>query len=531
MPKGTEYELAVKIAGKVDASFKNATKTAKSSLSGLASAAKGAFKGIAVGAAAVATATAAVGAAAVKSAMEYESQLANISTLLTGTEEEVAARTKEIGEQVLEVSNRTGVSTDDLTDGMYQVVSAFGDTADAAAQLEVAAKAAAAGNATTTDSINLLSAVTKGYGDTSAEAVQKAADLSFATVRLGQTSFPELAASMGKVIPLASTLGVEQEQLFGAMATLTGVTGSTSEVVTQLKATMQGFLSPTKEMQAALSSLGYESGQALLESEGLQGALESLKGTVGGDELAFAKLFSSVEAQTAVLAMAGTQADNLTQKTAEMYEATGAADTAFQRQTDTLAYTIQSFKNLGKNMLTQVGTAMLPAVQRIMDAVVEMEPTISTVFTLMSDAIVSMVPVNADTLLHGAEASEIAFVVLAENGAIDAVTAGEHADIFLPWQSGIAYTAGNLRQYGGKLYKCVQAHTSQEGWEPDKVASLWTLTHDPAEEWPNWSAPIGAQDAYQQGAKVTHSEKHWTSDIDSNVWEPGVYGWTEAQDE
>lgn len=210
MPKGTEYELAVKIAGKVDASFKNATKNAKSSLSGLASAAKGAFKGIAVGAAAVATATAAVGAAAVKSAMEYESQLANISTLLTGTEEEVAARTKEIGEQVLEVSNRTGVSTDDLTDGMYQVVSAFGDTADAAAQLEVAAKAAAAGNATTTDSINLLSAVTKGYGDTSAEAVQKAADLSFATVRLGQTSFPELAASMGKVIPLASTLGVEQ---------------------------------------------------------------------------------------------------------------------------------------------------------------------------------------------------------------------------------------------------------------------------------------------------------------------------------
>ena len=61
---------------------------------------------------------------------------------------------------------------------------------------------------------NLLSAVTKGYGDTSAEAVQKAADLSFATVRLGQTTFPELAAAMGKVIPLASTLGVEQEQLF-----------------------------------------------------------------------------------------------------------------------------------------------------------------------------------------------------------------------------------------------------------------------------------------------------------------------------
>ena len=175
-------------------------------------------------------------------------KLANISTLLTGTVAEVAARTAEIGDQILKVSDKTGVATDNLTDGMYQVISAFGDSADAASILETAAKSAAAGNATTADSINLLSAVAKGYGDTSAAAVQKAADLSFATVRLGQTSFPELAASMGKVIPLAGTLGLEQEQLFGAMATLTGVTGSTAEVVTQLKVTMQGFLSPSKNM-------------------------------------------------------------------------------------------------------------------------------------------------------------------------------------------------------------------------------------------------------------------------------------------
>lgn len=303
-----------------------------------------------------------------KSAAEYEAQLANVSTLLTGTEAEVAARTAEIGDQVLEISNRTGVATADLTDGMYQVVSAFGDSADAAAILETAAKSAAAGNATTTDSINLLSAVTKGYGDTSAEAVQQAADLAFATVRLGQTSFPELAAGMGKVIPLASTLGLEQEQLWGAMATLTGVTGSTAEVVTQMKATMQAFLSPSKNMQAALKNMGYESGQALLESKGLQGSLDALKDAVGGNELAFAGLFSSVEAQTAVLAMAGNQAENLTSKTAEMYEATGAANTAFERQTNTLAYDIQMIKNLGANFLTQLGTNILPYVREFAEA-------------------------------------------------------------------------------------------------------------------------------------------------------------------
>lgn len=366
--KNKTYELMLKIGGKVDGSLKTACSTADKHLAALGKTAKTAGK-IAAGAmVAAATAVATLGTAAVKSAEEYEAQLANVSTLLTGTEAEVAARTAEIGDQVLEISNRTGVATADLTDGMYQVVSAFGDSADAAAILETAAKSAAAGNATTTDSINLLSAVTKGYGDTSAEAVQQAADLAFATVRLGQTSFPELAAGMGKVIPLASTLGLEQEQLWGAMATLTGVTGSTAEVVTQMKATMQAFLSPSKNMQAALKNMGYESGQALLESKGLQGSLDALKDAVGGNELAFAGLFSSVEAQTAVLAMAGNQAENLTSKTAEMYEATGAANTAFERQTNNLKYDIQMIKNLGANFLTQLGTNILPYVREFAEA-------------------------------------------------------------------------------------------------------------------------------------------------------------------
>ena len=365
MAKSKMYELMVKISGKQDSSLKGACAAADKNLAALSKTAKTVGKTIAGAALAGAAAVGTLGVAAIKAGATYETQLANISTLLTGTEAEIAARTSEIGGQILDVSNRTGVATDNLTDGMYQVISAFGDSADAAAQLEVAAKAAAAGNATTTDAINLLSAVTKGYGDTSAEAVQKAADLSFATVRLGQTSFPELASAMGKVIPLASTMGVEQEQLFGAMATLTGVTGSTAEVVTQLKATMQGFLSPSKSMAAALKSMGYESGQALLESKGLQGALDALKESVHGNELEFAGLFSSVEAQTAVLAMAGNQADNLTSKTAEMYEAVGATDAAFAKQTNNMQYTIREIKNLGANFLTKLGTNVLPYVKEL----------------------------------------------------------------------------------------------------------------------------------------------------------------------
>lgn len=268
----------------------------------------------AVGAAALTAA-----GAATKVAADFQSQMSNVQTLLTGTQNEIAAKVSKYGDIVKEVSRTTGLETSNLTDGLYQVVSAFGDVDDAAKIMEIAAKSAKAGNAETSDAVNLLSAVTKGYGDISAEANQKAADLAFTTVRLGQTSFPELASSMGKVIPLCATMKVSEEELFGAMATLTGVTGGTAEVSTQLKATIQGFMQPTTAMTSALKKMGYENGQVAIESLGLQGALDALKESVNGDELAFAGMFSSVEAKTAVLALAGAQSEDFTNKTKEMY--------------------------------------------------------------------------------------------------------------------------------------------------------------------------------------------------------------------
>ena len=125
-------------------------------------------------------------------------------------------------------------------------------------------------------------------------------------------------------------------------------------------------------------------------------------------------------------------------------------------------------------------------------------------------------------------ASTIAFVTLAETGAIDDETATEHTDLFSPWVEGIAYEVGNIRSYEGDLYRCVQAHTSQSDWTPDKVPALWTKIGDPTEEFPEWSQPVGAHDAYAKGDKVSFGGKHWESTVDNNVWQPGVYGWNEV---
>ena len=110
-------------------------------------------------------------------------------------------------------------------------------------------------------------------------------------------------------------------------------------------------------------------------------------------------------------------------------------------------------------------------------------------------------------------------------GYLDDDQAESVSILFPDWTAGTAYAIGDRRQYDGLLYRCVQAHTSQTGWEPPNVPALWVRTS--TEEWPEWIQPTGAHDAYNTGDKVSHNSKHWVSDIDSNVYEPGVYGWTE----
>lgn len=127
-----------------------------------------------------------------------------------------------------------------------------------------------------------------------------------------------------------------------------------------------------------------------------------------------------------------------------------------------------------------------------------------------------------------ARAASIAFVALAESGQIDDVTASENVSQFSPWAYPVAYAVGNIRAYGGELYRCNQAHTSQADWTPPATPALWSKIADPSVEWPEWFQPLGAHDAYDAGDKVAHNGKHWTSNLDGNVWEPGVYGWTEV---
>lgn len=110
----------------------------------------------------------------------------------------------------------------------------------------------------------------------------------------------------------------------------------------------------------------------------------------------------------------------------------------------------------------------------------------------------------------------------------DAVTAIE---LFPKWNgASVNYVTGDRVRYGETLYKCLSEHISQETWNPNDAPSLWARTDDPSIEYPEWIQPTGATDAYTLGAKVTHNDKNWISNVDANTWEPGVYGWDEVSE-
>lgn len=127
----------------------------------------------------------------------------------------------------------------------------------------------------------------------------------------------------------------------------------------------------------------------------------------------------------------------------------------------------------------------------------------------------------------------IIFVTLAETKQLDDVTVREHAELFSNWVPGMEYGVGAVRNdpEDGNLYRCEQKHTSQAGWEPHAVPALWTKIPGLGVEYPQWGQPIGSRDSYPKGAKVTDEGKKWVSEVDNNVWKPGVFGWAEEKED
>lgn len=119
------------------------------------------------------------------------------------------------------------------------------------------------------------------------------------------------------------------------------------------------------------------------------------------------------------------------------------------------------------------------------------------------------------------EMIEKASISLQDEDAIEAV------ELFPAWAVGVQYTVGIRVRYMNKLYKVVQAHTSQIDWTPDATPALYVEVAEPGTI-PVWKQPTGAHDAYNTGDLVHYPDENgpvYECISDNNVYAPDVYGW------
>ncbi len=361
-----EYLLKIKM--ELDSSqFKAKAQETKTDSQGVFATAKVGFDSMAAkvtaGAFAFNQVTMAIGTAqqVMKPFIQAQTDMANVASL-------GVKNVDQLNTAIQEIASNKALDLHDLRQGLYQVVSAGVDASSQITVLDSAARAAKGGIATTSEALYAGSAVIKGYG-MSWSQFETVMDKAFKTVSIGQTTFPELANSIGQVVPLASALKINVNELFGAFATLTGVTGNTNEVATQLRAVMQGLASPTKELTQLMKDHGHATVEQAVQSEGLAGVLKIIGDATGGSATKMNEFFGTVEATNAALALSTTQQGKFVDSTRQVASSTGEMNKAFETQNKTVESQWKILFNritvIAENLLTIV----MPLLKPVLDAI------------------------------------------------------------------------------------------------------------------------------------------------------------------
>lgn len=308
-----------------DSGFNRGIDGAQSKMAGF-----GKFIGTAVVAGTVAAA-AAVTAFAVKGIAEFatfEKGMNEVFTLLPGISEEAMGQ---MNDDTRKFVREMGVAHEEAVPALYSALSAGVPADNVFSFMETAAKASKGGVTDMNTAVSGISSVVNAYGD-SLNGAGEASDLMFTAVRLGQTTFEELSASLFQVNPVASSLGVKFGDVTAALATMTSVGVPTSVATTQLRAAMVELSQDggkTSEMFKELSGKTFK--QFIAEGGNTGDALQLLADHAEKTGVGVNDLFGSVEAGGAALALTGANNEKFNASLSDMNASAGATDAAFQQ--------------------------------------------------------------------------------------------------------------------------------------------------------------------------------------------------------
>lgn len=322
---------------------------------------------------AVGTALAATGALALrslneltKSALPLEKQIAQVTTLLED-EERALLSTASMMQFATTSAARYGVTSEEIAKGLFQAKSAGVEAAEVFGVVDAAIQGARAGGASLEVTLGGVAAALNGLGLEAEDGGSKVAgtrrvlDELFLANKFGVTTFEELAASLGRVAPIAGNLEVRNREVLASLAALTFGGQKTSEAATGIAAAMNAVLGPSVEAKRVARELGIEFSADALRAKGLANFLFEVVGAADGNSEALKRLFGSVEALKAVLALTSEQGGGKFLDVLDAMEASaGTVDKAFGDVAGTAAFQAERLTEAWKSFAESISTTVLP---------------------------------------------------------------------------------------------------------------------------------------------------------------------------
>ncbi len=310
------------------------------------------------------TAGAAITAFSIKVAGDFDSAFREIATLIDQPIEALG----EFKDAILEYSTQSTQPLEEITTAIYAAISNGTDYADSIAFVSRAEKLAVAGRADLVETTKVLASSMKAYG-ASADEAESYSDALFTTVRQGQTTLPELGASLSQVTGLAAPAGVSFEALLSAIAALTAAGAPTSQAISQVKGALSNIIKPSAEAAKTAADLEIEFGAAALKSKDLDGVLRDVQESTGGSTEQMGKLFGSIEGLNGVMVLTGNGAEPFQDSLRAMGDRAGVTATAYGKMVEEIGNLNQNLVNNLQAAAEKIGRPLLDEYGGITEAI------------------------------------------------------------------------------------------------------------------------------------------------------------------
>lgn len=301
----------------------------------------------------------ATGAAAIKASVDFHYSLSMIEGLVGIAGSKVEA----MGEQARDMAIEFGVSGIKSADALYFITSAGLRGTAVMETLQQSLKASAIGLGDVATVADTVSSALNAYGKENISATD-ATDVLVATVREGKLETTELAGTMGRVLPIASEMGVEFHEVGAAFAAMSLSGLDAAEAATATRQILASLLKPSKQAEDALRAMGTSSSELrdVIRNEGLFAGLSKLRDLFGDNEEASALVFGNIRALAGVLNLMGANVDTTRQIFERMEDNVGDTDLAFQAFADTAGFKMKQASAQLKDAMITLGDILVPVI-------------------------------------------------------------------------------------------------------------------------------------------------------------------------